>query len=485
MQEAHLLARLQRYYRAIMRGEDPGDDEEEEEEEGEGSEDLVVVAEEETTSTLHGHPLAQELVQKTGCHTVGGQRDRSLFHMLRQRSVSGSFDQRQRVHATQRMVPRSMPPLAASGSGEASGGDCHNEVSTSRLLAEYDNQVFCGKYSSDGSAFLSACQDRHIRIYNAETWKLKKDVTARHFGWSILDVDYSPDQRFFIYSSWADYIQLCNVSGEGEEEHSALDLRPQARRFCLFSIQFSQSSSEILAGASDQCMYIYDLNTRERVLRLLAHDDDVNAVSWADETSQILFSGSDDCLVKVWDRRLLNQENPKPVGTLVGHLEGITHVCSKRDSRYLISNSKDQSIKLWDLRAMTNSDAPRQGIRRHPWDYRYGDYFYGRHQRDIFSGRLKHPDDTSLKTYRGHRVFQTLIRCYFSPEHSTGQRYIYTGSYDGSVYVYDVISGEVVTKLHGHEATVRDVSWHPFDPNIVSTSWDGTVRMWQGSSSPL
>ena len=43
-------------------------------------------------------------------------------------------------------------------------------------------------------------------------------------------------------------------------------------------------------------------------------------------------------------------------------------------------------------------------------------------------------NDSSLFTYMGHRVMQTLIRCYFSPAFSTGQRYIYTGSYDGYVY---------------------------------------------------
>lgn len=40
--------------------------------------------------------------------------------------------------------------------------------------------------------------------------------------------------------------------------------------------------------------------------------------------------------------------------------------------------------------------------------------------------------DTSIMTYRGHTVLQTLIRCHFSPAH-TGQRYIYTGCGSGRV----------------------------------------------------
>ena len=43
-------------------------------------------------------------------------------------------------------------------------------------------------------------------------------------------------------------------------------------------------------------------------------------------------------------------------------------------------------------------------------------------------------DDSSLMTYRGHTVLQTLIRCRFSPAHTTAQRYIYTGCASGSVF---------------------------------------------------
>jgi len=82
-------------------------------------------------------------------------------------------------------------------------------------------------------------------------------------------------------------------------------------------------------------------------------------------------------------------------------------------------------------------------------------------------------------TYSKHNIQQTLIRCKFSPELTTGQRYIYTGSYAGTVYVYDMITGEVVSKLNGHNATVRDLHWHPTKPLIVTSSWDNTVLKWE------
>ena len=57
---------------------------------------------------------------------------------------------------------------------------------------------------------------------------------------------------------------------------------------------------------------------------------------------------------------------------------------------------------------------------------------------------VRHPHDASVMTYRGHSVQHTLIRAYFSPAHTTGQRFIYTGSVGGGIHVYDVVSGQEV-----------------------------------------
>lgn len=76
--------------------------------------------------------------------------------------------------------------------------------------------------------------------------------------------------------------------------------------------------------------------------------DDVNAVCFADEGSNILISGSDDMSIRVWDRRTLHGE--MATGVLVGHTEGVTYVSPKGDGRYLVSNGKDQCAKVWDIR---------------------------------------------------------------------------------------------------------------------------------------
>lgn len=60
-----------------------------------------------------------------------------------------------------------------------------------------------------------------------------------------------------------------------------------------------------------------------------AHQNDVNAVRFVDNSNALIVSGSDDGLVSVWDRRALNEVHPKPVGIFAGHMSGITFVHSR------------------------------------------------------------------------------------------------------------------------------------------------------------
>lgn len=67
-----------------------------------------------------------------------------------------------------------------------------------------------------------------------------------------------------------------------------------------------------------------------------------------------------------------------PIGYFFGHVDGVTHIESKRDGRYIISNSKDQSIKLWDIRKIGINMNEREAIRtrrrsqkKFAWDYRW------------------------------------------------------------------------------------------------------------------
>ncbi len=92
---------------------------------------------------------------------------------------------------------------------------------------------------------------------------------------------------------------------------------------------------------------------------------------------------------------------------------------------------------------------------------------FGSHYRDYrwadFPARgyiVPHPHDVSVQTFRGHTVLQTLIRAYFSPAHSTGQRFVYTGSADGTVRIYGTLYHFLPHVLLSHMVTCNTDMLH-------------------------
>jgi DDB1- and CUL4-associated factor 11 len=352
---------------------------------------------------------------------------------------------------------------------------------------ESEARNFCGLYSASGDILVLAAQDGRIQLFCSRSLSHIKSINARDIGWAVVDVTMSPDDRFVAYSSWSDSFHVTNVFGEFELHESYPLTSTHSTHNCMFSIKFSpHTSNEILGGGNHGYMVLYDLERRTKLSHFRAHDDDINAVSYLDETGTIFATGSDDTVCKVWDSRIVRtvpdasaplvSRRPKPVGGFIGHHEGLTSVASALDRRYVLTNSKDQSMKLWDLRrmqsdtAMTAFVAKRsQGTQRF-FDYRWHHYRRGAPRLEV---------DTSLQTYSGHSVQQTLIRCGFSPVVSTAQKYVYTGSGAGEVVIYETLTGEIAARLHGHQSIVRDVSWHPTEPTLISTSWDCTSRIYQ------
>ncbi|TPX62557.1 hypothetical protein PhCBS80983_g00336 [Powellomyces hirtus] len=376
---------------------------------------------------------------------------------------------------------------------------------TKKVMDKYGARAYSGQFSEDGNFFYLCTQDFQVHLYDTSdpaNIQPKVSIQGEIGRWTITDCALSPDNRNIIYSSITPqvYITSADLGEDEERRQTALDFdQDDEREFGIWSIRFSGDGREIVAGASNSCLYVYDIETRNVLHQIPGHADDVNAVCFADaSSSHILYSASDDSFVKIWDRRSLGR-NSHPAGVFVGHTEGVTYLDSKNDGRFALSNGKDQQMKMWDLRKcmeynqFVGDETLEPGYFREEWDYRIGRYPGPRN--------FRHPRDNSVQTFVGHSVLKTLIRCHFSPAHSTGQQFVYGGSADGKVRVWNM-EGEVIRELNTGEAlsdtsfantqlsddtifeflrprrlmvsnVTRDCSWHPHLPYMISTSWCG------------
>lgn len=160
-----------------------------------------------------------------------------------------------------------------------------------------------------------------------------------------------------------------------------------------------------------------------------------------------------------------------------------------------MSNGKDQTAKLWDLRRLRDASPEATSLYTvaHDWDYRWDDAagtISSSAARRRGHGQL---EDTSLLTFRGHRIARTLIQAAFSPESTTGGRFVLTGSADGGIFVFDTLAsppqGEggagspavvrPVRRLDFHRDCVRTVACSPHHDLLVSAGWDHRLGLWR------
>ena len=154
-------------------------------------------------------------------------------------------------------------------------------------------------------------------------------------------------------------------------------------------MSFSGDGRELIAGLSGGMFVVYDLEMcTDAVRNHEAHHADVNCVSFAHDSNHIIYSryysllvtkspiiiasaegdfitksnlpqqcvyicrllsvlsivirvnekhdiysSGDDGVLKIWDRRIMNERAPQPVSVFVGHSHGITRHDSREDLR--------------------------------------------------------------------------------------------------------------------------------------------------------
>jgi WD repeat-containing protein 23 len=102
----------------------------------------------------------------------------------------------------------------------------------SQSLAMLTSKVFCGNFNSDGSRFATGSQDQVVRIFDSSTENYQRInfINAKCVSWCLLDIAFSPCDKYFAYSTWSDCLHICPVDGD-DEDVRCLNLNTTVNRF--------------------------------------------------------------------------------------------------------------------------------------------------------------------------------------------------------------------------------------------------------------
>jgi len=358
------------------------------------------------------------------------------------------------------------------------------------------SRIYNCNFTNDGRSLLATTQHgtSFFKFSEDNKVELSKVISCQNVNWAITDSDVSSNNKFMIHSTLSPNIHIFDLE-EGkysgnftlkgpEQENNSLNDFISFFSLRVYSLKLSSDNKQIIVGCGKTIggapVQVFDIEANKVKHSIIAHSDDINSICFLDkQNSSVFISASDDGVSKLWDTRTM--ENNKPAGIFYGHVSGLTYVTSKEDDKYFITNCKDQSIKLWDIRKSTTQKMNYPFLK---FDYRY-EILSQDHIEEI--KRFQKKVDNAVMTFWGHQVHMSLIRCHFSPMHGTAQRYIYTGSYDGRIYIYDTISGQNVACLETtnndpnalNSPVIRDCAWHPYSNTLVSTNFIGEIHKWE------
>lgn len=227
----------------------------------------------------------------------------------------------------------------------------------------------------DERHFLSAGGDGWVTEWNLgdpETGKLAASVETQLFSLCTLNANRlvagnmnggvhwidkeNPDKTLNIqhhkkgvYDILAAGKWVFTVGGDGMLTRWNLEKGSSVESFQLSNqslrcISFSEKRSELAVGASDNSIYLLDVETFELKRTLKdAHKNSVFTVVYSPDNRHLL-SGGRDAMLRVWDL----ENDFQLVSEQAAHLFTINHIVFSPDSQLFATASRDKTLKIWD-----------------------------------------------------------------------------------------------------------------------------------------
>ncbi|MEO1349680.1 MAG: NB-ARC domain-containing protein [Cyanobacteria bacterium J06635_15] len=225
----------------------------------------------------------------------------------------------------------------------------------------------------------------------------------------------------------------------------------------------------VATGCMDGMVYVWNIETRQQLLRIAAHQSWVFKVAFSPDGS-LLATVSPDQTVKLWC-----VATGQCLSVLRGHTAGVLSVCFSPDGSLLATGSDDQTIKLWDvqqqacLKTLRGHHGLIRGIDFHPQGNR------------LVSGS---DDGTirlwNLSTGQCLKVLQhTPIRYRSVAFHPSGKLLASCSDDERLVRLWNISTGETTRVFQGHIKSIAAVAFNPDGQSLASSGEDYTLRLWE------
>lgn len=440
--------------------------------------------------------------------------------------------------------------VSASADGTLKLWDVQTGVELATFTG-HSKAVSACAFSPNGTRVLSASWDGSLRLWDAAAGSEIAVLCGHPSG--VYDCDFSPDGTLIVSCSedclriWdgatgAELSTLVRHGGEGLRSSEVT--MPEARHAMahtgsMASCAFSPDAKRVVTGAGDQSVKVWDTTTGEELLSLVGDFGSVTECHFSLDGTRIVSADSENHRLTVWDAtegteiltlngflgvavflqdgkrivstdgdilKILDVITGAEVATFAGHAAEIKACAVSPDGTSIASASKDTTIKLWD--ATTQAGPTPSPLSSH-WIKSCAFSPDGKYAITLSEPKSPKLWDTftnveykfGLSQYPEAQVLtvwdaRTGEELETPPKHATAFSFspdgslIVSGTSEGTVKLWDVITGEEIMSLAGSsrkywKPKISECAISPDGLRVVSVCDDGTPRFWEARTGKV
>lgn len=298
-------------------------------------------------------------------------------------------------------------------------------------IEAHESEVNALKWTSKGDILATGGGDRKVKLWQMTATGATLKATLTGSNAAITSIDIDSDSLVASCNDFAARIWALDGSAGCVEYKLRRTLTGHANK--VFGVKFMPSTNKIVTGSHDRTLKLWDIH-RMACYKTLFAGSSCNdlVVCTGSPISSTIISGHIDKKIRFWDTRAETTPNEVVLGGKITSLD------ISANGFTLLACVRDDTLKTIDLRM-----------------------------------------NQIIKTYcsDGFRVAFDYARAKFSPDGDN--EYIACGSSDGSVFVWNTLSGRVEKILRDeHRSSVIATTWDPKGQIFVSCDRQKKVVLW-------
>ena len=370
-------------------------------------------------------------------------------------------------------------------------------------IRAHSDFVSCVAFSPDSEQIISCSwKDDTLKLWDATTKNELRQFAGHQGGMSV--AAFSPDGKKIVSGGRKFSLKLWDADTGQQLQDFKGQATSNNRSEWFSSLAYSPNGQLIATGQPDR-VSLWDPSTGKQLHAMDGPTLPVRAIAFSPDSHQLATGGGDNVV------RLYDCDSGAELQTFTGHSKTIKSIAFSPDGKQIISGGKNHEAILWDIAS---------GKKLHTFKLDYQDaesLMFIRDGKRVASvtdgGTLQVFDVDTGKALYSLRFNMNVSGVSFSPD----QKHFVVGDYDGLMEVFDIDGGAGLTPvpftltalgktkfrlsakkqaIHRrehiglganteHTDTVTSVAFSPDGQQIISSSADGTFKVWDSDSETV